>query len=91
MNAKERRRARAAEIKAAPLLRVYASALVTDAAGSQTTRPVHLWDRLPPWWNQGTEDQRRLWLMEFFKRQLALEPNQTLVTVTCGLDLKGPL
>jgi hypothetical protein len=83
MTAKERR-AEKKRLQTAPLLTVYADALVEHEDGRHEVRPVRLWDHLPPWWPRSAEDQRLSWLAGFFEKQLKLPPTSKVLSVTCG-------
>jgi hypothetical protein len=56
---------------------------VVETSGAREERTVQMYGTLPGWWNKSTEDQRRLWLTEYFRKQLQLSSEQVLVSVTC--------
>ena len=46
------------------------------------SKPVVLYETLPAWWNRVDTRERQRWLTEYFRRALALQPEQKLVSVT---------
>ena len=61
-------------------LAVYGKAVV-ETAGARRELRVRVWDTPPGWWNHAAEDQRRAWVVQYFRRQLNLTEGDTLVSV----------
>jgi hypothetical protein len=62
-----------------PLPPVFGKAIV-EKDGERTTRGFRLFEKLPAWWSKGTEDQRQLWLTEYFRRDMRLAPDELLIS-----------
>ncbi len=84
MNAKERKAEEKKLIAMRTACAVWGKATVRNPDGTVHERPVRLWESLPRWWNQAESDQRREWLIAFFRRALGLAPEEELVTVIAG-------
>jgi len=68
----------------APLPKVTAMAVVLSHGGIRESKPVQMFDKLPGWWNRAHQEQRNLWLIEYFRRALVLQAGDQLLSVTCN-------
>jgi hypothetical protein len=73
-------RAHAASVRIADRNAVFGKAVVIRN-GVREQHTVRHWEEAPRWWNQATEEQRRLWVEAYFRRQLKLCEQDTLVSV----------